>query len=140
MDPELIIKIASAFAIVGGALTGIMKVGKDFFKNKIDNDTIKRKEITDLLKDLYDKGQEDLSELRKEHKQEIDLLKLQHKQEADQIRNDYKVEIEKREIMYLEESRKRDRIIKELIARLPRESREAVQALITDLNLQADSI
>lgn len=136
MNSDLLLKLASAAAILGGTITGILKLGGGFWKEKINNDTVKRKEITDLLKDLYDKGQEDMATLRKEHKDEIEKLKIQHSQELEQIRHEYKVEMDRKENAYLEESRKRDIIIRELIARLPRESREAVQALITELNLE----
>lgn len=104
---------AAILGVITAFIISILKLNKDKFKFKIDESTVKRKEVSDILEKWNAERKQELIDAKKEHAEEIKLLKIEH----------------------AEEIKKRDLIINELIARLPIESREVVQQKMKELNL-----
>lgn len=81
MWSDFLIKLIAVFGSLSALIIGILAWNKDKFKIKIDNDTIKRKEVSDILQKLYDDLQAEMRAQKLEHQEEIRSIRLQHKEE-----------------------------------------------------------
>lgn len=125
MTTEFIIQLGAVFTIISGIIVTVLKYNGERFKLRVDDDTVKRKEVSELLQKLYDDTQAELKEARKNHREEVDTLRKEHREEM-LARDSYNAE----------EIRKRDVIIGELISRLPKETRDVVESKMKELNLE----
>lgn len=126
---DFLIKLIVAFGGLAGLIVGILAWNKDRLKIRIEEGTVKRKEVADILQKLYDDLRAELDQQRKEHREELDRLKLSHDQQIDSITR----RTGRRISALYAILKKKDAIIRELVYRLPVEARDAVQAKIDAL-------
>lgn len=107
------VQLGGILGIITAFIISILKLNRDKFKEKINESTVKRKEVSDILEKWNAERKQELIDAKKEHAIEIQQIKQEH----------------------AEEIRKRDIIIAELISRLPIESREVVEQKMRELNL-----
>ena len=115
---DFTVKLIVAFGGLSALIGAILIWNKDRFKLTIDNESVKRKEVAELLKELYDELKEELRVERHNNRNQMQIMELRH---SNEVRNLYAI-IEKKDI-----------IINELIVRLPQEAREAVQARVQEV-------
>ncbi len=124
MTTEFLLQLGAVFTIISGIIVTILKYNSDRFKSKVDDDSVKRKEVSELLQKLYDDTRSEIQELKKLHREEMGQAKQEHRDE-----------IARMDIRHAEEIRKRDIIITELISRLPKEAKEAVENKMKEIHL-----
>lgn len=86
MDIDFIVKLGAVFGSLTALILGILAWNKDKFKMRTETDTIKRKEVSDILQKLYNDLKADMAVQKKEYENEIDRVKKEHRKELDEIK------------------------------------------------------
>lgn len=123
MDNDFLLKLISVFAGLTTLILGILAWNKDRFKIRIDNDTMKRKEVSEVLQKIYNDLKEEMKLQKKEHQEEIARIREEHRNELLAEKKESALELEKR-----------DAIIHEIVQLLPIQHRMEIEKKIININ------
>jgi ribonuclease BN (tRNA processing enzyme) len=124
---DLLVKLGITFGGLTVLILGILSYNKDKFKIRIDNETIKRGEVSQILQKLYDDLKLEMVNQKKSSEIEIARVKLEHKTEMLDLRKQHTKEI-----------KKRDMVIREIIRLLPPDQRREIDNKIYEMNQEFD--
>jgi hypothetical protein len=129
IDGDFIIKLLMTLGGLTAFVTAFLTWNKDRLKIVVEEGALKRKEASEILEKLYTDLQKEMRKDRHDHRNELQAMKTTH--EVEMLERDKQSRERARKLYSI--ISKKDVLIRELIFRLPPESRAVMEAKAAEI-------